>query len=192
VGMTATVAAVLAEAPRPDAVQCVANALDMTGDRWAYDDRARPDNAAVRAAAVAAGVPVIGIRAVAAGSLDRRARPRRRPPATRQPATLRPPPAPSARCGTRRDRRVPGPPLRPVAAGRRDGRARGQGPYRAGGVPRRGVRGPARAGRARRGPYAARVIRLLVAAQGGGDLATGRLPQRAPRVVRGFAVEITR
>jgi aryl-alcohol dehydrogenase-like predicted oxidoreductase len=69
VGMTATVAAVLAEAPRPDAVQCVANALDMTGDMWVYDDRARPDNAAVRAAAVAAGVPVIGIRAVAAGSL---------------------------------------------------------------------------------------------------------------------------
>jgi aryl-alcohol dehydrogenase-like predicted oxidoreductase len=69
VGMTATVAAVLAEAPRPDAVQCVANALDMTGDMWVYDDRARPDNAAVRAAAVAAGVPVIAIRAVAAGSL---------------------------------------------------------------------------------------------------------------------------
>jgi len=41
----------------------------MTGDMWVYDDRARPDNAAVRAAAVAAGVPVIGIRAVAAGSL---------------------------------------------------------------------------------------------------------------------------
>lgn len=60
---------VLAEEPRPDAVQCVANALDLSGDMWVFGDEAEPDNAGVRAAAVAAGVSVIGIRAVAAGSL---------------------------------------------------------------------------------------------------------------------------
>jgi aryl-alcohol dehydrogenase-like predicted oxidoreductase len=60
---------VLSEQPRPDAIQCVANALDLTGDLWAFPGEDRPDNAGVRARAVEAGVPVIGIRAVAAGSL---------------------------------------------------------------------------------------------------------------------------
>jgi aryl-alcohol dehydrogenase-like predicted oxidoreductase len=59
---------VLSEPPKPDAIQCVANALDLTGDIWAFPGD-RPDNAGVRARAVEAGVPVIGIRAVAAGSL---------------------------------------------------------------------------------------------------------------------------
>jgi aryl-alcohol dehydrogenase-like predicted oxidoreductase len=60
---------VLEEDPQPAAVQCVANALDMTGDMWILGPDEHPDNAGIRASAVAAGVPVIGIRAVAAGSL---------------------------------------------------------------------------------------------------------------------------
>jgi aryl-alcohol dehydrogenase-like predicted oxidoreductase len=60
---------VLSEEPRPDAIQCVGNALDLTGDMWAFGADAHPDNAGVRACAVQAGVPVIGIRAVAAGAL---------------------------------------------------------------------------------------------------------------------------
>jgi aryl-alcohol dehydrogenase-like predicted oxidoreductase len=60
---------VLADDVRPDAMQCIANALDMSGDMWLFGDKAEPDNAGVRAAAVEAGVPLIGIRAVAAGSL---------------------------------------------------------------------------------------------------------------------------
>jgi aryl-alcohol dehydrogenase-like predicted oxidoreductase len=60
---------VLAEEPLPDAIQCVANALDMIGDMWAFGDAAEPDNAGIRAAAVRAGVPVMGIRVVAAGAL---------------------------------------------------------------------------------------------------------------------------
>jgi aryl-alcohol dehydrogenase-like predicted oxidoreductase len=60
---------VLSDGVRPDAMQCIANALDMSGDMWLFGDEAEPDNAGVRAAAVEAGVPLIGIRAVAAGSL---------------------------------------------------------------------------------------------------------------------------
>ncbi len=60
---------VLSDDVRPDAMQCIANALDMTGDMWLFGDEAEPDNPGVRAAAVEAGVPLIGIRAVAAGSL---------------------------------------------------------------------------------------------------------------------------
>jgi aryl-alcohol dehydrogenase-like predicted oxidoreductase len=69
VGHPRALADVLADEPRPDAVQCIANALDMTGDMWVFGGAAQPDNAGVRAAAVEAGVPVIGIRALAAGSL---------------------------------------------------------------------------------------------------------------------------
>ena len=70
VGFADVVGPAIAEAPRPDAVQCVANAFDMTGDMWLYDDDApRPDNLPIRQAAVDAAVPIIGIRAVAAGSL---------------------------------------------------------------------------------------------------------------------------
>jgi aryl-alcohol dehydrogenase-like predicted oxidoreductase len=69
VGVTRVVCEVIREAPRPAAVQCVANALDMSGDMWLFGDAARPDNAGIRACAVAAGVPVVGIRAVAAGAL---------------------------------------------------------------------------------------------------------------------------
>ena len=61
---------------KPDAVQCVANALDFTGDMWIWGADASPDNPRVRERANATGVPVIGIRAVAAGSLaDRLDRP---------------------------------------------------------------------------------------------------------------------
>jgi aryl-alcohol dehydrogenase-like predicted oxidoreductase len=59
----------LCEEPRPDAIQCVTNALDLTGNIWAFGADVRPDNPAVRACAVQAGVQVIGIRAVAAGAL---------------------------------------------------------------------------------------------------------------------------
>jgi aryl-alcohol dehydrogenase-like predicted oxidoreductase len=60
---------VLSEDPLPDAIQCVANALDLSGDMWVFGPDEQPDNAGVRASAVRAGVPVIGIRALAAGSL---------------------------------------------------------------------------------------------------------------------------
>jgi aryl-alcohol dehydrogenase-like predicted oxidoreductase len=60
---------VLSEDPLPDAIQCIANALDLSGDMWVFGPDEQPDNAGVRASAVRAGVPVIGIRALAAGSL---------------------------------------------------------------------------------------------------------------------------
>ena len=60
---------VLSDDSLPDAIQCVANALDLTGDMWVFDSDERPDNAGMRARAVQAGVPVIGIRALAAGAL---------------------------------------------------------------------------------------------------------------------------
>ena len=69
VGQPRALEALLAEDPRPYGIQCVANALDLSGDMWVFGDDGRPDNPGVIAAAVAAGVPVIGIRAVAAGSL---------------------------------------------------------------------------------------------------------------------------
>jgi aryl-alcohol dehydrogenase-like predicted oxidoreductase len=69
VGHPETMKQLLAEEPRPYGVQCVVNALDMSGDVWVFGDGVRPDNAGVIAAAVAADVPVIAIRAVAAGSL---------------------------------------------------------------------------------------------------------------------------
>jgi len=63
-----SVLAALGEAPRPEAVQVVVNALDMSGDLWSFDGVA-PANEAIRTTAIEHGVPVIGIRAVAAGSL---------------------------------------------------------------------------------------------------------------------------
>jgi aryl-alcohol dehydrogenase-like predicted oxidoreductase len=60
---------VLSDDPLPDAIQCIANALDLSGDMWVFGPAEQPDNAGVRASAVRAGVPVIGIRALAAGSL---------------------------------------------------------------------------------------------------------------------------
>ncbi|HTE62594.1 MAG TPA: aldo/keto reductase, partial [Solirubrobacteraceae bacterium] len=60
---------VLSDDSLPDAIQCVANALDLTGDMWQFGADERPDNAGDRARAVQAGVPVMGIRALAAGSL---------------------------------------------------------------------------------------------------------------------------
>ena len=69
VGWPPLLVEVLGEEPRPHAIQCVANALDLSGDVWVFGDAGRPDNAGVRARAVGLGVPVVGIRAVAAGSL---------------------------------------------------------------------------------------------------------------------------
>jgi aryl-alcohol dehydrogenase-like predicted oxidoreductase len=63
---------VLSDDSLPDAIQCVANALDLSGDMWLFGPEERPDNAGMRARAVQAGVSVIGIRAVAAGSLAER------------------------------------------------------------------------------------------------------------------------
>ena len=59
----------LEDAPQPDAVQCIANALDFSGDMWIWGSEVAPGNARIRERADAAGVPVIAIRVVAAGSL---------------------------------------------------------------------------------------------------------------------------
>lgn len=58
---------VLAETPRPAAVQCIANLLDSPGGLKFHADPAKPR--AVIAAARANGVGVMGIRAVQAGAL---------------------------------------------------------------------------------------------------------------------------
>ena len=58
---------VLAEDPKPAAVQCIANLLDSPGGLKFYDGPAKPRS--VMAAARAAGVGVMGIRAVQAGAL---------------------------------------------------------------------------------------------------------------------------
>jgi aryl-alcohol dehydrogenase-like predicted oxidoreductase len=58
---------VLAEDPKPAAVQCIANLLDSPGGLKFYDGPAKPRD--VMAAARANGVGVMGIRAVQAGAL---------------------------------------------------------------------------------------------------------------------------
>jgi aryl-alcohol dehydrogenase-like predicted oxidoreductase len=58
---------VLAEDPKPGAVQCIANLLDSPGGLKFFDGTAKPR--AVMAAARANGVGVMGIRAVQAGAL---------------------------------------------------------------------------------------------------------------------------
>jgi aryl-alcohol dehydrogenase-like predicted oxidoreductase len=58
---------VLAEDPKPAAVQCIANLLDSPGGLKFFDGPAKPR--AVMAAAHANGVGVMGIRAVQAGAL---------------------------------------------------------------------------------------------------------------------------
>ncbi|WP_433292440.1 aldo/keto reductase [Actinoplanes sp. CA-030573] len=68
VGHPDSVVDALAEAPKPDAVQVVVNAMDMNGDIWFFEDVA-PATEAILTAANRNGVPVVGIRAVAAGSL---------------------------------------------------------------------------------------------------------------------------
>lgn len=60
---------ILNEDPRPGAVQCVTNALDLTGSLWPKGLAGSPDNDRIRMTAVARGVPVMGIRALAAGAL---------------------------------------------------------------------------------------------------------------------------
>ena len=57
----------LAEDPKPAAVQCIANLLDSPGGLKFYDGPAKPRD--VMAAARANGVGVMGIRAVQAGAL---------------------------------------------------------------------------------------------------------------------------
>jgi len=57
----------LGDAPKPAAVQCIANLLDSPGGLKFHNDKARPR--AVIAAARANGVGVMGIRAVQAGAL---------------------------------------------------------------------------------------------------------------------------
>jgi aryl-alcohol dehydrogenase-like predicted oxidoreductase len=56
------------DSPKPDAGQCVANALDLHGETVPWGAEVA-DNARVRERAAAAGVAVMGIRVVAAGSL---------------------------------------------------------------------------------------------------------------------------
>jgi aryl-alcohol dehydrogenase-like predicted oxidoreductase len=79
VGYPSTVADALQVEPRPDAVQVVVNALDLTGDMWIFSPTGRPANEELLHIAEAASVPVVAIRAVAAGALtdqlDRRVDP---------------------------------------------------------------------------------------------------------------------
>ena len=67
IGHPDAVIEVLAEHPRPAAVQCIANLLDSPGGLKFYQGPAKPR--AVMAAARDAGVGVMGIRAVQAGAL---------------------------------------------------------------------------------------------------------------------------
>ena len=67
IGHPDTIIRVLGEAPRPAAVQCIANLLDSPGGLKFFDGPAKPR--AVIAAARANGVGVMGIRAVQAGAL---------------------------------------------------------------------------------------------------------------------------
>ena len=92
VGHPQAIRTLLAEEPRPSGVQCVVNALDLSGDMWLLGAGEDPDNHGLVEAANEAGVPVIGIRAVAAGSLadelDRPVDPRQ--PAARDFGTAAP------------------------------------------------------------------------------------------------------
>jgi len=67
IGHPDTIIEVLAEDPKPAAVQCIANLLDSPGGLKFFDGPAKPR--AVMAAARAQGVGVMGIRAVQAGAL---------------------------------------------------------------------------------------------------------------------------
>lgn len=67
IGHPDAIVEVLAEDPKPAAVQCIANLLDSPGGLKFYDEPARPRS--VMAAARAQGVGVMGIRAVQAGAL---------------------------------------------------------------------------------------------------------------------------
>ncbi|MBQ0989103.1 aldo/keto reductase [Micromonospora sp. PSH03] len=69
VGHPQTVIDAMHQQPRPDAVQAVVNALDLSGDMWLLGASAAPRNDEIRRAAVDDGVCVIAIRAVAAGAL---------------------------------------------------------------------------------------------------------------------------
>lgn len=69
VGPLDTLAELLGDDERPDGIQCVANALDLSGDMWLWGADDKPDNRRIREAATTAGVPVMAIRVVAAGSL---------------------------------------------------------------------------------------------------------------------------
>lgn len=64
----ATVLDALRHTPRPDAAQVIVNALDLTGDMWAFDP-ASPANEEIVTVANQNGVAVSAIRVVAAGSL---------------------------------------------------------------------------------------------------------------------------
>ncbi len=67
IGHPDSIIRVLGEAPRPAAVQCIANLLDSPGGLKFFDGPAKPRQ--VMAAARANGVAVMGIRAVQAGAL---------------------------------------------------------------------------------------------------------------------------
>lgn len=67
IGHPDTIIRLLGEAPRPAAVQCIANMLDSPGSLKFFDGPAKPR--AVIAAARANGVGIMGIRAVQAGAL---------------------------------------------------------------------------------------------------------------------------
>jgi len=67
IGVPTTVLAALDHAPRPDAVQAIANLMDSPGALKRYAEPARPRE--IAASAKAKGLGVMGIRAVQAGAL---------------------------------------------------------------------------------------------------------------------------
>jgi aryl-alcohol dehydrogenase-like predicted oxidoreductase len=67
VGVPATILDALAHAPKPDAVQAVANLMDSAGGMRSFAEPTRPRE--IIAAAQARGIGVMGIRAVQAGAL---------------------------------------------------------------------------------------------------------------------------
>jgi aryl-alcohol dehydrogenase-like predicted oxidoreductase len=66
------ICALLESQPRPDAVQCVVNAIDAIGNMWPVGLDGRPDNRRVLRTAVRNSVPVMGVRALAGGALSDR------------------------------------------------------------------------------------------------------------------------
>jgi aryl-alcohol dehydrogenase-like predicted oxidoreductase len=72
VGFPSAVAEALQTEPRPDAVQIVINALNLTGDMWIFGAISQPANDELLQIAVASSVQVVAIRAVAAGALTDR------------------------------------------------------------------------------------------------------------------------
>jgi aryl-alcohol dehydrogenase-like predicted oxidoreductase len=66
------ICALLESQPRPDAVQCVVNAIDAIGNMWPVGLDGRPDNRRIYRTAIGNAVPVMAVRALAGGALSDR------------------------------------------------------------------------------------------------------------------------